>query len=421
MSEPTSASGRLALPDAPSLEWLRKQAKQHLSQIRKTNRDARLADAQLDVARRYGFQSWRALKAHVDSLTIAGQLFEAARTGDAEKLRRMIDQSPDRLWIRDKPYEHTLLHVAARNGRLEVVDLLLARGIDPNTREKGDNTYPMHWAAAAGHLEVVRRLADAGGDVIGEGDDHALQVIGWATGWDGCDDATHRAIADFLVSRGARHHIYSAMSIDDADEVRRIVAADSSQLGRLQSHNEDFRLPLHFAVQKKLRRMIPVLLELGADPLATDASGFTAIACATERDVDVPVLTAIRERVGPTLLTSVGLNDWESAAQIVHANPSTVNREGVLHLMAKRGNVEAVKWLLSHGANPNARWAHWGALVTALHLAILGNHLDAARTLLDAGADPTIRDSMHDSDALGWATFMRRNEIVDLINASGRA
>jgi len=25
----------------------------------------------------------------------------------------------------------------------------------------------MHWAAAAGHLEVVRRLADAGGDVIG--------------------------------------------------------------------------------------------------------------------------------------------------------------------------------------------------------------------------------------------------------------
>ena len=424
MSEPTSASGSpgpLALPDAPNLEWLRKQAKQRLKEIRHANHDAKLADAQLDVARRYGFASWRALKAHVDSLTIDGQLFDAARTGDAGKLGGIIDKHPDKLHVRNMPYEHTLLHVAAHNGQIKVVDLLLERGIDPNTREKGDNTYPMHWAAAAGHLEVVRRLADAGGDVVGEGDDHALQVIGWATGWEGCDDATHRALADFLVSRGARHHIYSAMSIDDADEVRRIVAADSSQLRRPQSHNEDFRLPLHFAVHKKLPRMIPLLLELEADPLATDASGFTAVAYATEPDVDVQVLQAIRERVGPTLLTSVGLNDWELAARIVQANPSTVNSEGLLHLMAKRGNVAAVKWLLSHGANPNTLWSHWGALVTPLHLAVLANHANVARALLDAGADPTIHDSMHDSDALGWATFFRRNEIVDLIKASGRA
>jgi ankyrin repeat protein len=421
MSEPTSASGSLALPDAPNLDWLRKQAKQRLKQIRKTNPDARLAEAQLDVARRFGFPSWRSLKAHVDSLTIDGQLFDAARTGDAEKLRSILDAHPDKLHVRNQPYEHTLLHVAAHNGRIEAVDLLLERGIDPNTRERGDNTYPMHWAAAAGHIEVVRKLADAGGDVIGEGDDHALQTIGWATGWEGCDDATHRAIADFLVSRGAQHHIYSAMSIDDAEEVRRIVAADSSQLKRPQSHNENFRLPLHFAVHKKLPRMIALLLELGADPLATDASGFTAVAYATEPDVDAAVLEAIRERVGPTLFTSVGLSDWESAARIVHSDPASVNEEGVLHLMAKRGNVNAVKWLLSHGANPNAKWNHWGALVTPLHLAVLGNHPEVSRALLDAGADPTIRDSMHDSDALGWATFFRRNEIVELIKTSGRA
>ena len=421
MSEPTSASGPLALPDAPNLEWLRKQAKHHLEEIRKKNPKARLADAQLDLGRRYGFKSWRGLKAHVDSLTIDGQLFDAARSGDVKKLRRIIDEHPDKLHVRDKPHGHTLLHVAAHNGRLDIVELLLTRGIDPNTREKGDNTYPMHWAAAAGHLEVVRRLADAGGDVVGEGDDHALQVIGWATGWEGCDDATHRAVADFLLSRGARHHIYSAMSIDDADEVRRIVAADSSQLRRPQSHNEDFRLPLHFAVQKKLRRMIALLLELGADPLATDASGFTAVAYATEPDIDAPVLTAMRELAGPTLLTSVGLRDWQSAAQIVDGDPASINENGVLHLMAKRGNTEAVRWLLSHGANPNKLWAHWGASVTPLHLAVLGNHTEAARALLDAGADPTIRDSMHDSDALGWATFFRRNEIVDLIKASGRA
>ncbi len=423
MSDQTSgsASGQLSLPDAPNLDWLRKQAKRRLTELRATNPDAKLGDAQLDLARRYGFSSWRAFKSHIDSLTIDGQLFEAAKTGDVRKLRSLLDAHPDRLYARNRPYEHTTLHLAAFHGRAEAVDFLLERGIDPNTREKGDNTYPMHWAAAAGHLDVVRRLADAGGDVIGDGDDHALQVIGWATGWEGCDDATHRAIADFLISRGARHHIYSAMALNDEDEVRRIVARDPSQLKRPQSHNENFRLPLHFAVHKKMPRMISLLLELGADPLGSDASGYTAVAYATEPDIDSRVLEAIRDRAGPTLVTSLGLNDWQAAARTVDRDPSAVNKDGVVHLMAKRGNAAAVKWLLDKGANPNALWDHWGAMVTPLHLAALSNHPDVARTLLDAGADPTIRDSMHDSDGLGWATFFRRQEIVDLINRSGGA
>ena len=427
MSDQTPASGPLALPDAPSLEWLRKQSKRSLAALRQTNPNAQLSDAQFDLAKRYGFPSWRALKAHVDSLTIDGQLFDAARKGEIEKLTTLLDEHPDKLYARNKPYEHTLLHLAAHNGHLAAVDLLLKRGIDPNTREKGDNTYAMHWAAAAGHLDVVRLLADAGGDVIGEGDDHALGMIGWATGWDGRDDATHRAIADFLISRGARHHIYSAMSIGDEQEVRRIVAADPSQLERPQSHNEDFRRPLHFAVRGNLQRMVKLLLELGADPLGTDASAHTAVAYAMTPEIARPVVEAIRDRVGPTLLSSVAVGDWDSSERLMRQSPDAAAREGVLHLMAKSGNVAAVQWLLDHGADPNARWSHWNDLLTALHLAVLGGHPDVARALLAAGADPTIRDTQHDSDALGWAQFFlehrgdttekrnRGHEIVDLL------
>lgn len=354
-------------------------------------------------------------------MTIDSELFDAARNGDAKKLHALLDAHPDSLYARNQPYEHTLLHVAAHNGHLGVVDVLLDRGLDPNTREKGDNTCAMHWAAAAGHLDVVRRLADAGGDVVGDGDDHALQVIGWATGWEGADGATHRAIADFLIGRGAHHHIYSAMSLNDADEVRRIVARDPTQLKRPQSHNEDFRLPLHFAVHKRLRGMIELLLELGADPLATDASGFTPVAYASEPDLDTPILREMRARGVVTLTVALGLGDLEGALQIVKQKPSAVNEEGVLHLMAKRGNSNAVRWLLERGANPDVLWNHWGSMLTALHLAVLSGHTDVVRVLLDAGADSTIRDSMHDSDALGWATFFRRQEIIELIERSRRA
>ena len=52
MSEETrgSASGP-SLPDAPNLDWLRKQAKRRLAELRATSPDTKLADAQFDLAK----------------------------------------------------------------------------------------------------------------------------------------------------------------------------------------------------------------------------------------------------------------------------------------------------------------------------------------------------------------------------------
>jgi ankyrin repeat protein len=88
---------------------------------------------------------------------------------------------------------------------------------------------------------------------------------------------------------------------------------------------------------------------------------------------------------------------------------------GSLHLLAKRGDARAVKWLLDHGANANVRWPHWDAEVTPLHLAASQGHADVVRLLLTAGADPSIRDSKHDGDAIGWADHFRQPEIVQIL------
>jgi ankyrin repeat protein len=45
--------------------------------------------------------------------------------------------------------------------------------------------------------------------------------------------------------------------------------------------------------------------------------------------------------------------------------------------------------------------------VTPLHLAAAQGHVEVVRLLLGAGADPNIRDSKHDGDAIGWAEYGR--------------
>lgn len=422
----------MAFPDNPNLAWLRKQAKRRLLELRKAKPDAQLAEAQYQLAMEHGFSSWRALKTHIDSLSVDHQLFAAAKNGEAGILKALLDRHPEKLHARAKPYEWTLLHLAARH--LAAVDLLLERGLDVNARERGDNTYAMHWAAAAGQLDVVRRLADAGGDVIGAGDDHELEVIGWATCWDGCDDDAHRAVAEFLVSRGARHHIFSAIAMDRADEVRRIVRGDPSALNRRQSRNENHRTPLHFAVLKNKEQMIELLLDLGADPLAVDGTGQPVAAYTSRPDTDRRVMEKIRAMVSAELVSAVrggrppravgmdlvallAVGDTETAERLVAENLELIaSGTGVLHLMAQRNDIAAVTWLLARGADVNGLWSSDGAAVTPLHLAASRGHKEMVNLLLAAGADTKIRDSLHEGDAAGWAEHFQQPEIVRILN-----
>ena len=65
----------------------------------------KLAAAQLAVAREYGFASWRRLKAQVDKVVIADnpdavhsdrkRVFDAARAGDVETVRRAFEDGFD--------------------------------------------------------------------------------------------------------------------------------------------------------------------------------------------------------------------------------------------------------------------------------------------------------------------------------------
>jgi hypothetical protein len=215
--------------------------------------------------------------------------------------------------------------------------------------------------------------------------------------------------------------------------VRRIVAADLSALNRRDSRHENHRTPLHFAVLKHRPAMVALLLELGADPLAVDGGGQPVAMYATSPEIDRPVMERIRAMTlaeftsadrgrrtargdAMDLLAMLALGDVAGAARVLRDNPSSIAPErGVLHIMTKRDDRAAIEWLLAHGADVNGMWAHWDARVTPLHLAARAGHVEAARLLLAAGADASIRDSQHQADPLGWAEFFQQPAVAALL------
>jgi ankyrin repeat protein len=50
--------------------------------------------------------------------------------------------------------------------------------------------------------------------------------------------------------------------------------------------------------------------------------------------------------------------------------------------------------------------------VTALHLAAQGGREHAVNTLLELGADPSLRDTLHGGDPAGWARFGGHEELA---------
>ena len=74
-----------SLPARPSLEWLKKNAKDKLKQLRAENASVVLAEAQRLLAREYGFDSWRKLKRYVE---LRESTVVAAETSQTPSLTR---------------------------------------------------------------------------------------------------------------------------------------------------------------------------------------------------------------------------------------------------------------------------------------------------------------------------------------------
>src|SRR5262245_2296494 len=110
-----SASPR-RLPDRPSIEQLRKQAKERLDALRETDPSVKLSAAQHALARDYGFESWPKLLHHIESLQPRHHMLQPPALKSDQKL----------LWSAGRGTDVWKLFEACIAGDLPAVQALIA-------------------------------------------------------------------------------------------------------------------------------------------------------------------------------------------------------------------------------------------------------------------------------------------------------
>ena len=208
-----------ALPARPSLEFLKKLAKQQVAALRRQGRITSLASTQLTLARKYGFPSWRKLKAHVELLERAAAAIEAISTGDTKTLKRLLRQNSNLANTRvdDK---RTLLHVATDwpghfPNNTETIAELIASGADVNAEFAGRHSEtPLHWAASSDDVGVIDVLLNHGANIEARG-----SVIGDGTAISGAVAFGQWQAAGRLLQRGARTTLWQAAALGLMDRV----------------------------------------------------------------------------------------------------------------------------------------------------------------------------------------------------------
>jgi len=193
----------------------------------------------------------------------------AVMIGDLTKVKAFLEKGTD---VNSKGWSgRTALHIAAREGHKEIVELLLANGADVNIGERYFNRIAAEFAMAKGHDEIVKLLVSKGSNIS------ALHLALYRK-----DKAEARRLieAGADVNKGIPYGttpLHKAVSADFKDIVELLIAKGADVNSR---DNWDWT-PLHSAVYGH-DEIVELLIAKGADVNAKDGGGRTPLWYAEE-------------------------------------------------------------------------------------------------------------------------------------------
>ncbi|KAF1318787.1 Tkl protein kinase, partial [Globisporangium splendens] len=269
----------------------------------------------------------------------------------------------------------TPLYVAARNGFIDIVELLLVQGAHVDFCD-ADGETPLYVAAYNGFLDVVVKLLNYGANVnMSDADGVTPLSVACGNG--------HLGIVQVLLERGAN------AEIGDTDgDTPLLVAAMNGFVGivelLLQRTGEDVNVDqvnadgataLFIAAQNGFTEVMIPLLESGdADANLTDLHGVTPL-CAASHSGHAAAVRVLLDH---------------------HADANIQDEDGqsALYFAASNGNASIVAMLLERGAKADVA-DNDGA--TSLFIACQNGYVDVIGILLEYNASVDIPDAGGDS------------------------
>ena len=363
------------LRERPDLDQLKRQAKELLqafhagdsaaaAEVNAHYRDARpesfaLHDAQLVLARAYGFDSWPKLKAFVDGATVR-RLVDAVRAENLDEVRAMLNVRPE--LARMSLDNLQVVHYAVLRHAPEIVRILMAHGA--NAR---DGVYPHRDATTA--YAIARQ----------RGDDEIVRIIEE-------EEQRQRNAKSGLPDAPAADELFRAIA--SGDHARAIALLEENPTWLHTRHIPSGASPLHAAARSLDAALVAWLLDHGADPSARMHHDYTALDVAAHQWYRAD--TGRMEAVARVLL--------DRGAPMTPAAAAALGDAG---------------WLRAQHAAGTLR-DHNDGSGGLLRIAVSHNRPEILELLLDAGFDPDERVRLHEGEDVPFTWGMALQQAVQL-------
>jgi ankyrin repeat protein len=401
MTAPKAPATRV-LAARPDLDQLKRQAKELLvafssgdtnavaevrARYRNVDCDAfALHDAQLVLARSYGFDSWPKLKAYVDGVTVR-RLIGAVRANDVDAIEALLDRRPEVANMEvSADDEHRAIHHAVLIRSAEMVRLLMRHGADARA-----GIYPHREATAAivlaherGYDEIVATIREEEGNRR-----HTDKTL--SSSAESPDGALTAAV------KANREEMVAKLLADGADpnEPKYLENVDGAVLSAGG--------PLHYSATHGKLAMAKLLLDAGADPNAAVYAAGSCVhrAYASGNTAMIELLERHGGVVDGITVGSLGLVD--RARRMLDEEPSTKIAGDLLWGAAGAGYPEIVRLCLRRIDWPRQDAAWYGMLREPMYIGMKRNKaerdamLECFRLLLER-ADANV----HGSREAGW-------------------
>lgn len=214
-------------------------------------------------------------------------LFSAVQFGDLETVEALVERDSSILRHTTVYDRHSALHIAAANGQIEILSLLLERSVNPDALNRHKQT-PLMLAAMHGKISCLRKLLEVGANVLMFDSLHGRTCLHYAAYYGHSDclqaivSAAHSSpvavswgFARFVNIRDGRGatplHLAARRSRPECVHILldngALVCASTGGYGSPGS------TPLHLAARGGSLDCIRGLLAWGADRAQRDASG----------------------------------------------------------------------------------------------------------------------------------------------------